>query len=125
MYHNIFRYQIHIPVRDAVEKLPSKKDPSPAKYRLESESKTNYYYIKHLRSVFYTHLYCNTLRVRSQVPMFSAISTPHNTIEIKSLKNWNKLFCLLVPMYFSALRIRISTLLPTIGTLAKRMVWNR
>ncbi|XP_025423968.1 probable chitinase 10 isoform X2 [Sipha flava] len=32
------RYQIHIPVRDAVEKLPSKKDPSPAKYRLESES---------------------------------------------------------------------------------------
>jgi len=32
------RYQIHVPVRDAVEKLPSKNDPPSAKYRLESES---------------------------------------------------------------------------------------
>jgi len=32
------RYKIHIPVRDAVEKLPSKKDPSPAKYRLATGS---------------------------------------------------------------------------------------
>lgn len=32
------RYQIHVPIRDAVEKLPSKKDPSVAKYRLASGS---------------------------------------------------------------------------------------
>jgi len=33
-----FRHQIHVPVRDAVEKLPSKKDPPPAKYRLAAGS---------------------------------------------------------------------------------------
>ncbi|XP_008184295.1 probable chitinase 10 isoform X2 [Acyrthosiphon pisum] len=36
--HQFERYKIHVPVRDAVEKLPSKKDPSPSKYRLASGS---------------------------------------------------------------------------------------
>lgn len=56
---------------------------------------------------------------------FSAISTPHSIIKIKSLKRWNRSFCLLVPMYFLALWIRISTLLPTAGTLVKPMVQIR
>lgn len=37
------RYQNHVPVRDSVEKLPSKKDPPPAKYRLTSGSNSKNY----------------------------------------------------------------------------------
>jgi len=38
MSRALLRYQVHVPVRDAVEKLPSRRDPSPAKYRLASGS---------------------------------------------------------------------------------------
>lgn len=50
-----YRYQTHIPVRDAVEKLPSKKDPSPAKYRLASESNA---YKKHPIDMVFIVMLC-------------------------------------------------------------------